>query len=128
MQRCLAAESYASSQCTASAGSYHGWIVQPWELTADPDIMDQVRLHMRHTASPASPAQHTHNLNQAILQEAGEETGPLAEVEAWQERAKRLNGIHAQLGSPDIVRVGKVLEAAQSTYFSAFTRWEAGTL
>ena len=58
-----------------------------------------------------------------MLQEAGEETGPLAEVEAWQERAKRLNGIHAQLGSPDIVRVGKVLEAAQSTYFSAFTRY-----
>ena len=58
-----------------------------------------------------------------MMQEAGEETGPLAEVEAWQERAKRLNGIHAQLGSPDIVRVGKVLEAAQSTYFSAFTRY-----
>ena len=63
-------------------------------------------------------------LTSAMLccQDAGEETGPLAELEAWKERAKRLNGIDAQLGSPDILRVGQVLQAAHSTYFSAFTR------
>ena len=126
MQRCLAADLSSSSQCTASAGSYHGWINQPWKIlqTLTPWTRRGCTCFILHP----QPLQHnTNSLNQAGLQEAGEETGPLAEVEAWQERAKRLNGIHAQLGSPDIVRVGKVLEAAQSTYFSAFTRWEAGT-
>lgn len=55
-------------------------------------------------------------------QNSGEQVGPLAELDAWTERAKRLNSIDAQLTGPGITQVGQVLKAADSAYYPAFNR------
>ena len=57
------------------------------------------------------------------VQNSGEQVGPVAELDAWQERARRLNSIDAQLTGPGITQVGNVLQAASSAYYPAFQRW-----
>ena len=53
---------------------------------------------------------------------SGENPGPLAELEFWEDKAANLNAIHEQLSGSKIRKVVKVLEVTKSSYYPAFHR------
>jgi len=53
---------------------------------------------------------------------AGQNPGPLAEVEFWQQQAANLKAVYAQLSGENFQKVARILEIARNSYFPAFKK------
>lgn len=105
-------------------------------LKADPDASLQVQHNTAVTVVPVGSVAYNlwhaahivvgmhprPDARASCLQAAGGYPGPLTELDFWSERANNLNSIHDQLTGERIQKVVKVLELANSAYYSATER------
>ncbi|KAK3254170.1 Dynein beta chain, flagellar outer arm [Cymbomonas tetramitiformis] len=89
-----------------------------------PNARDKKQIHVLESAVVTWTRQIKNVLKtdpEGALQ-AGQDPGPLTELEFWTGKAANLHSIYEQLSGPKIRKVIRVLELTKSTYFPSFNR------
>lgn len=92
-------------------------ISNPMEAAKDKDFVKELESTVIHWTRQVKEV-----VNQQDMNEAGEDAGPLEEIEFWRSRNADLGGIRAQLDHPNVKAICQVLEHSKSSYLDPFTK------